>query len=238
MIAPAPPGDNARPHAWPLGPATLLALTAAEPVARLRLDMAPPAAQIRIGLVGSGHALLEALERLRLTPTVTVVVVGDVSGQTEGGRLARRLGIPVVAHPMEVFGAGANVVLEVNGDDRQYERLLAVKPPGVEVMSRRGTGLLLGLLARTGDGTGVPSGAGPRAFVIVAHDQPDLYDYLMRSFQGVPGVEVIADRRRGERRHRIRSTAAERRRVDRRRHPEVAAELRARGFAIARTGGT
>ena len=36
---------------------------------------------------------------------------------------------------MEVFKIEANFVLEVNGDERAYERLLSIKLPGVEVIA-------------------------------------------------------------------------------------------------------
>ena len=49
---------------------------------------------------------------------------------------------------MEVFKTEANIVLEVTGDERQYERLLSIKPPGVEVMSVRGARLLMDLLKK------------------------------------------------------------------------------------------
>jgi signal transduction histidine kinase/ActR/RegA family two-component response regulator len=53
---------------------------------------------------------------------------------------------------MEVFRTDANLILEVSGDERQYERLLSVKPPHVEVMSVRGARLLLELLQRAEGG--------------------------------------------------------------------------------------
>ena len=49
---------------------------------------------------------------------------------------------------MEVFKTEANLVLEVSGDERQYERLLSIKPPGVEVMSVRGARLFMDLLKK------------------------------------------------------------------------------------------
>jgi hypothetical protein len=36
----------------------------------------------------------------------------------------------------------------VGGDEREYERLLAIKPPGIEVMGADGARLLLSLLPR------------------------------------------------------------------------------------------
>jgi hypothetical protein len=36
---------------------------------------------------------------------------------------------------MDAFKAKPNIVLSVGGDETEYERLLALKPPGVGVMS-------------------------------------------------------------------------------------------------------
>lgn len=64
------------------------------------------------------------------------------------------------------------------------------------------------------------SGVSPRRprWVIVAHvDQPEVFEMLRRSFGGSPWVEVVVDRRRGERRQRRgRAAEVERRSVGRR----------------------
>jgi hypothetical protein len=192
---------------------------------------------LRLALVGSGSGLKTALETLRSCPGATIVVVADVSGpQSEGARLARDLGIPVVTNPMEVFRSDANVVLELGGENRQYDRLLAVKPPGVEILSARGARLLLDLLRR---GNGRPPGEGAvRVRVIVAAEQSKLYAYLKEAFAGVHGVDVILDERRTERRQRLRAQASERRRADRRTAPSPEKEFRAHGFAIRRQDTT
>src|SRR4029453_12255227 len=55
----------------------------------------------------------------------------------------------------------------------------------------------------------------PAHLVIVPRADLQLFDYLSRRLSGVPRVEVIFDRRAGERRHSSRP-AADRRRGDRR----------------------
>ncbi len=56
----------------------------------------------------------------------------------------------------------------------------------------------------------------PRDLYIVATDRRDVYELLRRQFAGDPNVEVILDRRKGERRAVRRATREERRRADRR----------------------
>jgi len=68
---------------------------------------------------------------------------------------------------------------------------------------------------------------------IVAWDRPDLWDYWRRAFPGVKGVQVILDRRRGERRRLLHPHEPARRREDRRRQ-SIDDELRNKGFAIVR----
>lgn len=67
---------------------------------------------------------------------------------------------------------------------------------------------------------------------IVAWDRPDLWDYWRRWFSGVENVQVILDRRRGERRRVVEPHEPERRRGDRRRVPGIEGELQSVGFAI------
>src|SRR5215470_14644345 len=115
----------------------------------------PPSSGHKVGLVGTGIHLVHAIEALQDAPGVTIAIVADASDRSEGGKLAKSLHLQVVKNSMEVFKADANLVLEVSGDERQYERLLSVKPPGVEVMSVRGTRLFMDLLKR---GEGLPAG--------------------------------------------------------------------------------
>ena len=72
-------------------------------------------------------------------------------------------------------------------------------------------------------------------FIIVTWDRPDLWDYWRRWFRGVEDVQVILDRRRGERRRTARPNEPDRRRADRRSQTGLEAEFRAMGFAIVRT---
>ncbi|MBI3031796.1 MAG: hypothetical protein HYY64_20010 [Candidatus Rokubacteria bacterium] len=67
---------------------------------------------------------------------------------------------------------------------------------------------------------------------IVAWNRPDLWDYWKRWFAGVENVEVILDRRRGERRQSPQAFEPERRRTERRGQAGVDDELRTAGFAI------
>jgi len=72
-----------------------------------------------------------------------------------------------------------------------------------------------------------------RHLFIVSRHHRDLHDYLVTRFEGDAKVEVILDRRRGERRRRGRNgSAADRRRHDRRVHRDVDAELRERSHVI------
>jgi len=75
---------------------------------------------------------------------------------------------------------------------------------------------------------------GHRRLVIVARDEQELHAWLVRKFAGEPGVEIVCDRRRGERRTRPTGLLVERRRSERRRRSDMDAELRARGWALVR----
>lgn len=70
-----------------------------------------------------------------------------------------------------------------------------------------------------------------RYLLIVARDQPDLCDYLMRDFAADEEVQVLLDRRQGERRQHRRPHEPERRRADRRQRG-VDKDLRSRSFVI------
>jgi hypothetical protein len=182
--------------------------------------------------VGSGASLVRAVEALAALDGVSLVTVVDVSGHSEAAQYAARLRIPHAANVLEVFRSPADLVAETNGDARLYERLLAVKPPNVEVLSATGLRLLL-------DGVGsrrpsAPSGAGPRVEIIVARNRLELYSTLREGLAGVPGVEVILDRRRQDRRARMRAQATERRQETRRQRAEIDAALAARGLAVVR----
>ncbi|MEK7363729.1 MAG: hypothetical protein AAB016_07120 [candidate division NC10 bacterium] len=67
---------------------------------------------------------------------------------------------------------------------------------------------------------------------VVAQDKADLCDYLRGWFSEIPTVEVVMDRRQGERRQRAEINEPERRRGERRSQKEIDAEIRQTGFAI------
>jgi len=71
--------------------------------------------------------------------------------------------------------------------------------------------------------------------IVVGRDQADLYEYFRWGFGQTPGVEIVMDRRLGERRDRRdgQGPPEDRRKADRRR-VAARAELLARGFMIAR----
>lgn len=61
-----------------------------------------------------------------------------------------------------------------------------------------------------------PSFPGVRLLVVVSPAEPELFEYLERSFATAPYVRTIIDRRRGERRTARADVAGERRRRERR----------------------
>jgi hypothetical protein len=72
----------------------------------------------------------------------------------------------------------------------------------------------------------------PRELFIVARDRADLYRYLSQTFADAENVEVIWDRREGERRRISNGTVPERRRRDRRHRLNVDEDLRTVGYAF------
>jgi len=74
-----------------------------------------------------------------------------------------------------------------------------------------------------------------KQILVVARDRQKLYEYAQRAFSGNATVDVILDRRNGERRRsRDRSGTPERRRGDRRLLLEIDNHLRALGWAVVR----
>ncbi len=71
-----------------------------------------------------------------------------------------------------------------------------------------------------------------RYLLIVAHDAPELCDYLRQNFAGDSKVQVLLDRRRGERRKRTEPHEPERRWAERRRQP--GGHPRSDWFVVAR----
>jgi hypothetical protein len=72
--------------------------------------------------------------------------------------------------------------------------------------------------------------------IVVGRDQAELYEYFRWGFAQTAGVEVVMDRRLGERRDRRDGEGPrdDRRKADRRRVASARAELLSRGFLIAR----
>lgn len=70
--------------------------------------------------------------------------------------------------------------------------------------------------------------------LIVARNQRSLYEYLKDDFEADPDVQVLMDRRHGERRQAREAWTAERRRGDRRTRPPIDEKLSSVGFAIVR----
>ncbi len=117
--------------------------------------------------------MVEAIEALRKVSAVEITVVADSSDRSEGAKLAKSLKLTLEKNWMAVFRTDANLILEVNGDDRQYERLLSIKPPGVEVMSIRGARLLIQLLKQVGEG-----GAGTEPAAKGQPGKPEMLNWI------------------------------------------------------------
>lgn len=71
-----------------------------------------------------------------------------------------------------------------------------------------------------------------RCRFIVARNQPDLWHDLTRDFGGSEGIQVIRDRRQGERRQRVQAYKPERRWAARRCRLGIDQDLRYRSFVI------
>jgi len=75
-----------------------------------------------------------------------------------------------------------------------------------------------------------------RLLFIVGSRRPEFYESLRRTFRGDDTVQVVLDRRRGERRASPRAggraAAREQRVVERREHLEIEWQIRARGYAV------
>jgi len=70
-----------------------------------------------------------------------------------------------------------------------------------------------------------------RLFLVAQHHEA-LYDWALQELSDNEQLQVIRDRRVGERRRRESAPASERRRGDRRLRPHVDAELASRGHAV------
>jgi hypothetical protein len=74
----------------------------------------------------------------------------------------------------------------------------------------------------------------PRLLFIVSTRRADLYAKLMVALGSEPNVEVMLDRRLGQRRSVALGSPSERRREDRRRREAIDAEIRDRGWAVVK----
>lgn len=74
--------------------------------------------------------------------------------------------------------------------------------------------------------------SGRRRLLIIARDRHAFYEHARREFAGRADIEVILDRRVGDRRARKGLRAFDRRSGDRRKRPEIDALIRATGYAV------
>jgi hypothetical protein len=73
-----------------------------------------------------------------------------------------------------------------------------------------------------------------RSLIIVARDQQELWQALTREFKDIPEIQVLLDRRQGERRRVAQPVARDRRGVQRRNLPRLEDDLRARQYVLVR----
>jgi hypothetical protein len=78
------------------------------------------------------------------------------------------------------------------------------------------------------------NGQAAKQIFVVARDREKLFEYAKRAFSGNSSVEVVLDRRRGERRNNEKTGSPDRRRGDRRLMNEIDNHLRALGWAVVR----
>ncbi len=71
-----------------------------------------------------------------------------------------------------------------------------------------------------------------KQLLVVARENPHIYEYLKRMFAGNETLEVVLDRRAGDRRGQGMAKLPDRRRSNDRRHQEIDSQLRALGWAI------
>jgi hypothetical protein len=73
-----------------------------------------------------------------------------------------------------------------------------------------------------------------RGLLIVARDQPALWQSLKAAFGDSEGVTVLLDRRQADRRRGGQSVTADRRRVERRSLPRIEDDLSVRKYVLVR----
>ena len=81
---------------------------------------------------------------------------------------------------------------------------------------------------------GVSSANETRYLFIVSRREPSLYQYTVRAFARRPEIQVIYDRRQGERRRTSQTPTVERRQADRRVGSLADAEIRDYGSAMVK----
>ncbi len=72
-------------------------------------------------------------------------------------------------------------------------------------------------MGRAGERRGGEGEGEPLHYLVVGRDHPELYGEIASLFRGYPEIQVIVDRRRGERRKRREAFRKERRMANRRR---------------------
>ncbi|MBP1779625.1 MAG: hypothetical protein H6Q86_5636 [candidate division NC10 bacterium] len=72
------------------------------------------------------------------------------------------------------------------------------------------------------------------SFIIIARDQQELWQELTREFKHIPEIQVLLDRRRGERRRSALPVAQDRRGEQRRSLPHLEDDLHARQYVLVR----
>jgi hypothetical protein len=72
------------------------------------------------------------------------------------------------------------------------------------------------------------------SFIIIARDQRELWQALTREFKHIPEIQVLLDRREGERRRLTLPVAQDRRGAQRRSLPHLEDDLRARQYVLVR----
>jgi hypothetical protein len=78
-------------------------------------------------------------------------------------------------------------------------------------------------------------GPAPNVLFIVAMDQLRVYHHLEQEIAKLKNVELITDRRKKPRRQKDLAVAAERRKEDRRKRPDVDRQLKQLGWSLVRT---
>jgi len=95
-------------------------------------------------------------------------------------------------------------------------------------------GPTVGIRERISRERGGPTQQAVRSLIIVARGQPDLWRALVDEFKDLPEIQVLLDRRTGERRTRSAQVAHERRVRERRSLPRLEDELHARQYVLVR----